>query len=508
MAGTLIVDSLHAAVRAHARSKPEETAIVESEGAIRMSWAGLWNAANAVADEWSSRGVERGARVVTILPPDANFAVALVAASVSGVCLVPMDLRFREADLCSVLQDVRIDAVVGITEFEGFEGLRAVADLCAVPGERTFDASQGPFWNAATRAGSADRFEGEPDDPLLIVFTGGSTGRPKGAVLTQQQITAACRIEYAAIGEHFERAETGETFVLSALPTSHVGGAAEIVAGSLIDGLSLVCLTEWHPVEAMKAQAKWRMPVIAGVPAMYAILTEMDLSEFDLSALQVAVCSGDRFSGALAAKVRDKLCPSILVSYGMTEANVLTLTAPDVGGDALDAGYVGRTLPGVEIRVGADDELVVRGPQVIERYLSDPETSASFTEDGWFRTGDQGRVEDGHVWVTGRLKQIIRVGSYTVLPHEVEAVALTFPDVATCAAVANPDERLGETVALFVQAATDERIDEAALRAHLAERLADFKRPRLIEFREALPRTRADKIDRGQLASELKGAVA
>lgn len=198
--------------------------------------------------------------------------------------------------------------------------------------------------------------------------------------------------------------------------------------------------------------------------------------------------------------------------YGSTEAGAeVTFTTPEDLPEALAAGYVGRPLPTVQIKIadeegrelpaGKTGEILVKSDFTIAGYFNMPEEdNAGFTPDGFCRTGDLGYLTaDGGLCLQGRKKQIIRVGGYTVLPVEVEESAMEFPGIAAAAAVGRPDPKYGEVVWLHVAPAEHVDLDAARLLAYLKTRLADYKVPRRIILREALPATHIGKVDRSAL---------
>ena len=248
--------------------------------------------------------------------------------------------------------------------------------------------------------------------------------------------------------------------MLGNLPPSHVGGALELIASPLVAGWEVVLQEKWSPYPVLEAIVEHRIPLCGAVPTMYAILLSLpDLERFDLSCLKIVFLSGERVALELLQGVRDRICQQIVIGYGSTEAGAeATFTEPGDALELLASGYVGKPQPGVHIAVVDEDdrplpagevgEVLVGGPLTIPGYFRMPEEDAvGFTEDGMCRTGDLGHLtESGGLVIQGRKKQIIRVGSYTVLPSEVEEVALMHPDVAVAAALGVPHEIYGEGV--------------------------------------------------------------
>jgi malonyl-CoA/methylmalonyl-CoA synthetase len=232
-----------------------------------------------------------------------------------------------------------------------------------------------------------------------------------------------------------------------------------------------------------------------GVPTMYQRLVESG-SIGDLAGLRLLVSGSAPLAAPLAERIAQQTGQPPLERYGMTETVMLT-SNPYEG--ERRPGTVGFALPGVELRLGADDEVQVRGPNVISGYYERPDANAeAFTDDGWFRTGDIGEFDgDGYLKLVGRSKELIISGGYNVYPREVEEALGNHPDVREVAVIGRPSERWGEEVTAVVVA--ERPIDEETLRAYAAEALAPYKVPKRIEFTDQLPRNAMGKLVRGDL---------
>ncbi len=243
---------------------------------------------------------------------------------------------------------------------------------------------------------------------------------------------------------------------------------------------------------------------------MYAIILSLpDLDDFDLSMLKVAVVSGEKLSMELLTGMKERICPNILNAYGSTESGP-EVTFTELGDplEELAQGYIGKLLPEQEVKIVDDDgnevpdgkigELLFRGTQTINEYFNMPEeNNATFTEDGWCKSGDLGyKTSDGTLYIKGRKKFIIRVGGYTVLPSEVEEIAVQHPDIAMAAAIGFPDKIYGDVVWLAVVTEGGKKVDENEILELCKQQLADFKVPKKIVFEKELPITRLGKIDR------------
>jgi len=292
--------------------------------------------------------------------------------------------------------------------------------------------------------------------------------------------------------------------MINAFPPSHVGGSVEIMGTLIVAGCEIVLQEQWNPYNILRATRKWELQLIGGVPTMYAIMLSLpDLDEFDLSSLVLAILSGEKLNLELLTGIRDKICRNILNAYGSTESGELA------------NGYIGHLLPEQEIKIVDEDdkevppgeigEMLFKGTLTIPGYYKMPEENeATFTKDGWCRSGDLGYItEGGRIYIKGRKKFIIRVGSYTVLPSEVESVVLEHPKVAMAAAVGIPDKIYNEVVWVVVVPEIRQEIDENEIIKLCKEQLADFKVPKKVVIKKELPITRLAKVDRPTLLKQL-----
>ena len=234
-----------------------------------------------------------------------------------------------------------------------------------------------------------------------------------------------------------------------------------------------------------------------GVPAMYQRLVEyLEVHPADLSGVRLFVSGSAPLPPALFERCRRLLGQPVLERYGITEGGIV-VSNPYAG--PRRPGRVGYPLPGVEVRLGEQDEIQLKGGQVFSGYWRNPQATAEVLVDGWLRTGDVGEIgADGSLAIRSRLKELIITGGYNVYPREVELVLEAHPAVAEVAVVGVPSDRWGEEVTAFVVAAGPVSPDE--LVAYARERLAPYKCPRQVRFVEALPRNAMGKVQRAELA--------
>jgi len=481
-----------------------------------------------LAKVFLSFGVKRGDRIVTILPSRPEYIYTLIAASKLSTITVPMDVRYKISDLRRFIFHVEPKVIVAISRVEDNEIAETLKVLRPELGDIKYIMVEPsdfgtPFeqvlkmkLNLENELKAAKASQ-SPEDDILIIFTGGTTGVPKASLLSHKNVVSMCAIEGEVLGRYLaDKGITGRIKNLAAFPPSHVGGTLELIGTGIVGGQEMILLDHWSPYPVLEITQQEKIPFIGGVPTMYAIILSLpDLDKFDLSSLKIAVLSGEKVSLELLEGIRKKLCDTIVIGYGTTEAGAeVTFTEPSDELSKLAEGYVGKPLPGVEIKIIDEDgnslpagevgEIVIKGPLTSRGYFRQPEENKKgFSPDGFCRTGDLGYLtENKELYITGRKKFTIRVGSYTVLPAEVEEVVFKNPNVAMAAAIGVPHAIYGEVVWLFVAPKFGSTVSEEEIMETCKRELADFKVPRRVVIREILPITRIGKVDRVRLREE------
>jgi o-succinylbenzoate---CoA ligase len=422
-----------------ARRAPGRLALRTPEG--DLSYAQLHAGAERTARRLAARGVGLGDRVATTLPPGAAFAELLHAMPRLGAVLVPLNTRLGEAER------------------------RAQVELAA-PSILVDDALDGDEADVALR----DRLD--PDAPFTLLFTSGSTARPKPVVLTYGNHEASA----AAANAHLPLSPDDRW--LCVLPLFHVGGLAILVRSAIAGAAAVV--HDGFDAGAVRASLESGETTVASlVPTMLRRLYAAGLER--APALRAALLGGGPIPRDLVERSNELGIP-ILPTYGMTETASQVVT----GGPGELAG---RPLPGAELRIGENGEILVRGPMVAAGALGD---------DGWLHTGDHGRLDaEGRLHVEGRLKDVIVTGGENVAAAEVEEALLAHPAVEDAGVVARPDPEWGEVVVAHVVLAAD--AGDAELDAHCRDRLAGYKVPKAFVRHAELPRNAGGKLLRGLL---------
>lgn len=324
-----------------------------------------------------------------------------------------------------------------------------------------------------------------PDDaPAAILFTSGTTGRAKGAVLSHGNLASNALALYRAWGWR------SDDVLLHALPIFHVHGLFISLHVAMLGGSRVLFLPRFSLDAVLDALP--RATVMMGVPTFYSrLLADSRLGRCD--AMRLFVSGSAPLSAATFEAFRERTGHAILERYGMTETGILTANPLD--GERV-AGSVGYPLEGVELRI--TDQVEVRGPGVFREYWRAPEKSAdSFTADGFFRTGDLGRLDpDGRLHLVGRASDLIISGGYNVYPLEIERCLEAIPGIEAAAVIGVPHGDLGEVpLAVLV----GEGVDDGVLSATLESSLVRYKRPRRFHWTDTLPRNAMGKIDKKAL---------
>lgn len=483
---------------------------LEPSGAV--TWRQTRGAFLEEASRWMvalrTAGIGPGDRVALSLGKSAGLVAAHVAVLGVGAGAVPVNPSLTPREVAAVL--AQAEARLAVTG----------ADLLArAPELRT--AVQGPWWVTgetaqlptnttplaavlSTAAPGAEPVDRNDDDLALLLFTSGTTGVPKGVGLTHGNLRANL---HALLVETWEMHEDDR--LLHALPPHHLHGLGLGVYGTLLVGNAAVLLDRFDAEVVVRALDAQRITVFMGVPTMYHRMIEVP-EVGPLAAMRLFACGSAPLSPETFRRFQDRFGFPLIERYGLTETGINTAN-PLHGRHR--PGSVGLPLPGVDVGIfapqtgqrlppGEAGEIWVRGPNVFHGYWRNPEATAAAFCDGWFRTGDLGRMTaDGYLTILGRIKELIIVGGTNVTPGEVETVLEGEPGVAECAVAGMPDADLGECVAAFVvpRQGEDTADLERRLRRRAAQQLAPYKHPRQYHFLSTLPRNSMGKVERGKL---------
>ena len=443
----------------------------------------LETSSSGVARRLGAAGLSPGDRVVLCADSSAALVLAYLGTLRAGLVAVPVNPAYTRGEVQRLVDGARPAAALVERDRVG-DWIRQVAASVLVFGLHgpAGDGAQ-VAWNHLDAA--------RVDDPALLLSTSGTTGEPKGALLSHGNLLASAR----AVASAWDW--TPEDRLLLTLPLFHMHGLGVGINGSLVTGGQINLRRGFDATEVADLCREGEASMFFGVPAMYQRLLTAGRAS-DLARLRLIVSGSAPLSVAQSDQIAAACGQRPLERYGMTET--VMLTSNPIAGPRRP-GSVGLPLPGVELRLASDGEVEVRGPNVLAGYDGEDGPSRppeSFTGDGWFRTGDLGRLDDeGYLWLVGRAKELIITGGFNVHPREVEDVLSEFPGVREAAVVGRPSPDWGEAVTAVIVAG--EPVDATALRAFAADRLAPYKVPKAFEFVDALPRNALGKVIRHRL---------
>jgi HIP---CoA ligase len=499
-----------AAVARAAREFGDAEAVVESGGA-RFSFRELDERVTAVTGALIDAGVGPGDRVAIWAPNGPEWLLTALGTLGAGAALVPVSTRFTGPEALDVIGRSRARALFVAGDFLGVNRLGVLLAAAAEEGSDALDrlglvVRVPEEWDAFLQAGSlaeARRRAGtvQPGDVSDIMFTSGTTGRSKGAMTSHERSLGVARAwaECARLGP-------GDRYLV-VNPFFHTFGFKAGILACLVSGAALVPQAVFDAGEAMRLVEAERITVLPGAPTIYQmILDHPERAARDLSSLRLAVTGAADVPVALVERMRRELSfETVLTAYGLTEAVVATMCRPGDPPEVVSATS-GRAAAGFEVKIGRSDEILLRGPNLMLGYLDDPEaTAAAIDGDGWLHTGDAGRLDAaGYLTITGRLVDMYICGGFNVYPAEVEQVLARLDGVAESAVVGVPDPRLGEVGRAYLVTRPGHALAEADVLAFCRERLANYKVPRRVEFRDALPRNPSGKVLKRLLKDEGK----
>jgi acyl-CoA synthetase (AMP-forming)/AMP-acid ligase II len=478
-------------------------ALVSPEDGRTMSYSALEQHVSVLAGRLASVGVARGDRVALVLPNGPEFVQILLAITTLGAAAAPLnpaytvdEHSFYLGDLqprmllvpAGEMQAARQAAGSGVALVEVQIAEQGAPDL-SVDGHPVED--EGPF------------DPGEADDIALLLHTSGTTSRPKQVPLLQRNLTASAR----TIAAHYALVPDDVSFV--AMPLFHVHGLVASVFGALAGGGSAIVPRRFSPQRFWGQANTYAATWLSAGPTLHQMILDKQGGAPVPAALRFTRSCSSAMSPALMQRIEDVYGVPLLEAYGMTEASHQMASNPlppgrrEPGSVGIATGTEIRVVDGrgAEVAPGTAGEVVIRGGGVTPGYLNNPEANAEAFRDRWFRTGDRGVVQDGYLYLQGRIKEMILRGGENISPYEIEDVLLAHPLVTDAVCYALPDELYGEEVGAAVVVGGE--ADEGALRTHCRERLAPFKVPKTIRIVAQIPRTATGKLQRRRVAALL-----
>jgi len=505
-------------------------AVEEHRGKTALSFYGttfefgrLQALVEKMAASLAASGVKKGDRVALMLPNCPQYVVSFFATVRLGAIVTQINPMYVEREIGHILNVSGAETIIVYADV--YERVKAmlpdtnlktvvVVDFGSDPegldvGHRSFDDF------LSTDADPAPEVDIDPaQDVAALQYTGGTTGVSKGAMLTHRNLVANVQQTIDVFVQNPDQF-TGRKCV-GVLPFFHIYGLTCVMLFGIKLGVEQVLLPRFEVQEALAVFENDRPTMFAGVPTMYMALlaSGTDLRKHHLHDVRIFNSGGSALPVNLKRSFEEKVGKPLFEGYGLSEASPVTHNNPPFLGQGRE-GSVGIPIPSTEARVvdvetgeteipiGESGELIIRGPQVMKGYLNMPDETAETLKGGWLYTGDVAKMdESGYFYIVDRKKDMIVASGFNVYPREIEEVLFEHSDVAEAVAFGVADEYRGESVKAFVVKRSGASTTEEEVLAFCKERLAAYKTPKAVEFREELPKSAVGKLLRRVLVDE------
>ena len=520
--------SLHDLFERAVEEHREKTAL--SFFGTEVSFSRLAEMVEKMAAALAASGVGKGDRVALMLPNCPQYVVSFFATVRLGAIVTQLNPMYVEREIEHILNDSGAETIVVYTDMYPRvkailpdTGLRnvVVVDFQGEPdglyeGHHGFDE----FVNMDAEA--APEAEIDPaEDVAVLQYTGGTTGVSKGAMLTHRNLIANVH-QTLEIFLSDSPAFDDNQKVIGVLPFFHIYGLTCVMVFGLVQGLNQLLVPRFDVEQVLELVRDEEPTMLSGVPTMYMALVSSgeELSEYGFDKVEIFNSGGASLPVNLLRSFEEKAGRPLFEGYGLSEASPVTHNNPPFTGHGRE-GSIGVPIPSTdckivdvdtgerEMPVGESGELLIHGPQIMKGYWNMPEETEKTLEDGWLHTGDVAQMDaDGYFYIVDRKKDMIVASGYNVYPREIEEVLFEHPDVAEAVAVGIPDEYRGETVKAFVVMKQGKDTSEEEVLAFCKERLAPYKTPKGVEFRDELPKSTVGKLLRRVLADEEREKTA
>jgi long-chain acyl-CoA synthetase len=486
--------NLAASLARNAADNPDRVAI--HLGDQTTSYGELDEQSARVAGLLAARGIAPGTPIGIMLPNVPEFASVYYGILRTGAVVVPMNPLLKAREIAYYLGDSGAPVIFAwhLTGSEVEIGAKEAGAEAILVDPATFPdilATASPAPQVVDRAAY---------DTAVVLYTSGTTGHPKGAELTHANLINNVEVSAADL---FQLGP--DDLIFGGLPLFHAFGQTCTLNAAIMTGASLTVLPRFDAAKALGILADQRVTIFAGVPTMFSALLHVpDRSDYDVSALRLCISGGAAMPVEVLRQFEDAFDCIVLEGYGLSETSpVASFNHP---GRERKPGSIGTPIRGVEMRVvdasgaevpqGEVGEIAIRGHNIMKGYLNKPEATAeAVSADGWFRTGDIGRVdEDGYYYIVDRKKDLIIRGGYNIYPREIEEVLYEHPEVAEAAVVGMPHPELGEEVGAAVALKPGATVTPDELRSYVKSQVAAYKYPRRVWIVDALPKGPTGKI--------------
>jgi malonyl-CoA/methylmalonyl-CoA synthetase len=500
--------NLFAALRA-AFPQDLDSAAVETDDGLVYSWRDLDRATAMMANLLRALSLPEGSRIAVQVEKSVEAMMLYLATLRAGYVFLPLNTAYQSAEIEYFIGNA--EPAVVVCSGKNFSWVSKIAFKAGTRNVFTLndDRTGSLLERAAHHSDIHDIAPKGEDDLAAILYTSGTTGRSKGAMLTHGNLLSNARVLKDYWGW-----EQGDVLI-HALPIFHVHGLFVALHGALLNGSKMIWLGKFDPKLAIQKMAQ--ASVFMGVPTLYVrMLAEPSLNREAVRQMRLFVSGSAPLLIETFNEWKDRTGHTILERYGMSETIMLTSNPYRAQDGERRGGTVGFPLPGVGLRVRAEDgrelgageigDIEVKGPNVFKGYWRMPEkTREEFTSDGWFKTGDVGKIDErGYVSIVGRSKDLIISGGYNVYPAEIEGYINEMPGVAESALVGVPHPDFGEVGVAVVIPKPGASLDGEQIVARLKSQLANFKIPKRCFVVDELPRNTMGKVQKNLLREQHK----
>jgi long-chain acyl-CoA synthetase len=504
----------------------------------RISFGELDQLVDKFATALQNLGVKKGDRVGIFLPNIPQFVIAFYGAMRAGAVCVTCSPLYKARELEHQLNDAGAETLVAMdTLYPIVQGIRERTKLRNVittsprdylpPLLKTLSPLKGVKSHECP--GALDfltlmkKYKANPqpvdvksDDLALLQYTGGTTGVAKGAMITHRNLVVNARQNEAELP-----VRRGVDILVTALPLFHIFGMTTTMNAAVLTGTTMLMIPDPRdPKGILSAIAKFKATVFCSVPTMYiSLINRPDIKKYDLRSIRACVSGAAPLPVEVQKKFEQLTGGRLVEGYGLTESSPTSHCNPLDDRAKNRPGSIGIPVPDtdskiVDLETGTKDlkpnevgELVIKGPQVMQGYWNKPDETKNTLRDGWLYTGDIAKMdEDGYFYIVDRKKDMIDVSGLKVWPREVEEILYEHPAVNEAAVVGIPDAYRGETVKAYVilKPGYQGKVTEEDIIKFCREKIATYKAPRSVEFRDSLPKTLVGKILRRTLREELE----
>jgi len=486
-----------------AKRCPDALAI--EDGDWRLSYSELAEHVKQTAGVMRGMGLEHGDKFGIWAPNCAEWIITALGGQMLGAVMVTFNTRYKGTEVADILRRSHCKLLFTVKGFLGHDypamlkgkdlpDLQHIVVVKKESGREAFDAF-------LSRGGDEMRGDQVSDSDISdIIFTSGTTGAPKGAMTSHAQNVHVFESFTDAIGM------TQNDRYLVVNPFFHSFGYKAGWLSCLIKGAAIFPLAVFDPKDVLRRIERDKITVMPGAPTIFqTLLAHPNLSKYDISSLRVATTGATTIPVDLIRRMHEDLgIDDVFSAYGLTESTGVVSLCQKGDDFKTIASTCGRPLPGTELRLVNDDgddvntgeegEIWVRGFNVMQGYLDNPEATAeTITGDGWLKTGDIGTQDaKGYLKITDRKKDMVIVGGFNVYPAEIEKNLLQHPHIADVAVTGLADDRLGEVTQAHIVASGNMTEDDLITWCH--ENMANYKVPRRVSFLEVLPRNASGKI--------------